>query len=111
VSFDEQLKRQPRRRFRTTLYIRELTSNVHRTMMFVAFYACCIGIGLWRLIKYPTARTWILFRPALVIAIRIAGNVVRYLEATSNSAPPNKGRVVAEQVNPSEFPSLVRPRS
>ncbi|ORY72400.1 hypothetical protein BCR35DRAFT_307678 [Leucosporidium creatinivorum] len=68
------------------------------TMMFVAFYACCIGIGLWRLIKYPTARTWILFRPALVIALRIAGNVVRYMEATSNSAAPNKGRVVAEQI-------------
>lgn len=66
--------------------------------MFVAFYACCIGIGLWRLIKYPTARTWILFRPALVIAIRIAGNVLRYMEATSDSFAPNKGRIVAEQV-------------
>lgn len=67
--------------------------------MFVAFYACCIPIALWRLIKYPTARTWILVRPALVIALRIAGNVLRYMEATSDSLAPNKGRIVAEQVS------------
>lgn len=82
-----------------SLWKSQLTLYTYRTMMFVAFYACCIPIALWRLIKYPTARTWILFRPALVIALRIAGNVLRYMEATSNSLAPNKGRIVAEQVS------------
>lgn len=65
--------------------------------MWIAFYSVTFVVALWRLIKYPISRHWILLRVGIVAACRIVSNAMRYTEY--NSSDSTRKWIVVEQVS------------
>ncbi|GAA6001976.1 hypothetical protein JCM10207_003020 [Rhodosporidiobolus poonsookiae] len=64
------------------------------SIAFLVLYILCVPLALYRAI-HPASRTWVLLRPCIVIAIRIATYIIRIIEANGNYS---EGLFIADQV-------------
>lgn len=64
------------------------------SILFIIAFALLVPLVSWRLFR-KSSRTWVLVRPAIFIAIRIATYVVRAIQADGNVS---KGLFITEQI-------------